>query len=82
MRMVALSLVFLVSLSSAQIAPPPALNTVEVPEPPNLADYVLDKQKAIELGKALFWDMSLGSDGDQACASCHFNAGADSRSKN
>jgi cytochrome c peroxidase len=26
--------------------------------------------------------MQVGSDGKQACASCHFNAGADSRSKN
>ncbi|HXJ32477.1 MAG TPA: cytochrome c peroxidase, partial [Candidatus Eisenbacteria bacterium] len=37
---------------------------------------------AIVLGKALFWDMQVGSDGVQACASCHFNAGADSRSRN
>jgi len=33
------------------------------------------------LGKAFFWDQTVGSDG-QACASCHFSAGADSRSKN
>ncbi len=37
---------------------------------------------AIALGKALFWDMQVGSDGVQACASCHFRAGADPRSKN
>lgn len=36
---------------------------------------------AIALGKALFWDMQTGGDGQQACASCHFNAGADSRTK-
>ena len=36
----------------------------------------------IALGKALFWDMQVGSDGVQACASCHFRAGADPRSKN
>lgn len=30
------------------------------------------------LGKALFWDEQAGSDGN-ACASCHFHAGADSR---
>lgn len=35
-----------------------------------------DRQAAIALGKA------LGSDGVQACASCHFRAGADPRSKN
>ena len=34
------------------------------------------------LGKALFWDMQVGSDGIQACASCHFRAGADPRSRN
>lgn len=36
---------------------------------------------AIALGKALFWDTQTGGDGQQACASCHFNAGADSRTK-
>ena len=34
------------------------------------------------LGKALFWDMQVGSDGVQACATCHFRAGADPRKKN
>jgi len=58
------------------------LSQVPVPEPSNLYDFVKNKQRAIELGKALFWDMQVGSDGVQACASCHFNAGADSRSKN
>jgi cytochrome c peroxidase len=33
------------------------------------------------LGKALFWDQQVGSDGT-ACASCHSNAGADTRLKN
>jgi cytochrome c peroxidase len=41
-----------------------------------------DKTAAIELGKTLFWDMQAGSDDIQACASCHFNAGADSRANN
>lgn len=36
---------------------------------------------AIALGKALFWDQQAGSAG-QACASCHFNAGADTRLTN
>jgi len=30
-------------------------------------------------GKALFWDMQVGGDGVQACATCHFHAGADHR---
>src|ERR1043166_8693141 len=58
------------------------LSSVPVPDVPGLSDYVADKNAAIALGKALFWDMQAGSDGVQACASCHFNAGADSRSKN
>jgi len=32
-----------------------------------------------QLGKALFWDMQVGGDGIQACASCHYHAGADNR---
>jgi cytochrome c peroxidase len=71
---------------SAQIAvPPPAppsLKTVIVPEPDNLGEFVKDKVAAIALGKSLFWDMQVGSDGIQSCASCHFHAGADSRAKN
>ncbi|HEY9796713.1 MAG TPA: cytochrome c peroxidase, partial [Leptolyngbyaceae cyanobacterium] len=66
---------------SAQVAPP-ALKTVPVPEPDNLGDFVKNKVAAIELGKALFWDMQVGSDGIQSCATCHFHAGADNRSKN
>ncbi len=34
------------------------------------------------LGKALFWDMQVGSDSVQACGSCHFNGGADNRTRN
>jgi len=58
-----------------------SLRTVPVPEPANLADFISNRQAAIALGKALFWDQQVGSDG-QACASCHFHAGADSRVKN
>lgn len=57
------------------------LRSVAVPGP-DLADFVVDRTAAIALGKALFWDMQVGSDRIQACASCHFNAGADPRSKN
>jgi len=59
-----------------------ALGTVTVPEPPNLGDFVRNKQAAIALGKSLYWDMQVGSDGIQACATCHFEAGVDSRSQN
>jgi cytochrome c peroxidase len=53
-----------------------------VPLPRNLDDFVTDRAAAVQLGKALFWDMQVGSDGVQACASCHFHAGADDRARN
>jgi len=59
-----------------------ALSTVPTPPVPNLNLYVANRGVAIKLGKALFWDMNAGSDGKQACATCHFNAGADSRAVN
>jgi cytochrome c peroxidase len=62
--------------------PPPPLETLPVPEPENLSEFVSNKDIAILLGKALFWDMQVGSDGIQACASCHFHAGIDSRAQN
>lgn len=61
---------------------PASLKTVAVPRPPNLGDYVRDEAAAIRLGKALFWDVQVGSDGVTACATCHFHAGADVRTKN
>jgi cytochrome c peroxidase len=63
---------------------PGDLHAVPVPGPSeqDLGEYVKDKQAALALGKALFWDMQVGSDGKTACASCHFRAGADPRSKN
>jgi cytochrome c peroxidase len=65
--------------------PPPTLlplNQIAVPEPPSIFQFVKNRPAAIRLGKALFWDMQAGSDGIQACASCHFAAGADNRLKN
>src|SRR5688500_14967461 len=59
---------------------PGDLRAASVPGPSNLGDFVRDPGMAIALGKALFWDMQVGSDGVQACASCHFRAGADPRS--
>lgn len=43
--------------------------------------YIRNQTVAVALGKALFWDSNVGSDGI-ACASCHFHAGADNRTKN
>jgi cytochrome c peroxidase len=60
----------------------PALSDIPVPRPPNLGEFIRDEQAATVLGKALFWDMQVGSDGVQACATCHFRGGADPRKKN
>ena len=71
---------------------PLSLKDVAVPEPTNLYAFLKGtagrtdgnaaRTAAIRLGKALFWDMQIGSDNVQACATCHFNAGVDSRAKN
>jgi cytochrome c peroxidase len=44
-------------------------------------DIVRNQGALVALGKALFWDQQVGSDG-QACGSCHFSAGADARTIN
>lgn len=62
--------------------PPAALDTIEVPLPENLDDFVKDRDWAVKLGKAFFWDMQMGSDGKVACATCHYHAGGDHRLKN
>lgn len=69
---------------SAQIGSPPIvpLDRVSVPEPDNIGEFIRNKTAAIALGKTLFWDMQLGTDGNVTCATCHFKAGADGRSKN
>jgi len=70
---------------AANAIPPVALlplNQLAVPEPPNIYDFVKNKAAAVRLGKALFWDMQVGSDGITACATCHFAAGTDNRVKN
>jgi cytochrome c peroxidase len=66
---------------------PPDATIARVPNPPGdlpslPGDFEKDPVMARALGKVLFWDMQVGSDGVQACASCHFRAGADPRSKN
>jgi cytochrome c peroxidase len=81
------SILALGEVAQAQItvepaATPQSLKGVARPEPSNLGEFVQNKTEAIALGKALFWDMQVGSDGKTACASCHFQAGADSRGKN
>lgn len=77
--------IFIVFFLSLFLATPMAaqdfgpLGSLQTPLPGNLSEFILDESKAIELGKALFWDMQVGSDGLTACASCHFSAGGDTR---
>lgn len=57
------------------------LKGFKVPATPKLVGksaIVVDQQAAVQLGKALFWDGNVGSNGT-ACASCHFHAGSDIR---
>lgn len=60
---------------------PVSLSKVPVPSVPGLENFIGKKTALLRLGKSLFWDQAAGSDG-QACASCHFHAGADNRVKN
>ena len=48
----------------------------------DLTTYIADSNAAIQLGKAFFWDMQVGSDNKVACATCHFQAGQDTRTRN
>lgn len=61
----------------------PSISTLKNVKPlaADVSDYIRDKTAARQLGKALFWDIQVGSSG-VACASCHFHAGADIRTKN
>ncbi len=71
------------SLSNAQVAEPIGLQPLVATRTPlpDLKGVVVDTQAALQLGKALFWDINVGSDG-MACASCHFAAGTDTRINN
>ncbi len=53
-----------------------------VPIPQPTGGDVIDVAAAVRLGKAIFWDVQTGGDGKQACASCHFSAGVDTRRLN
>src|SRR5262249_21013492 len=83
------------ALRAAALQRSNSLKTVTVPDPSHFTTFIRPDTCATDpsvpqpcgrealqvLGKALFWDQQVGSDG-QACASCHFHAGADNRSKN
>jgi cytochrome c peroxidase len=65
-----------IPMSLKGVAPPPVPGLLDGPSP-----IVINLEKAVALGKALFWDTGVGSDG-MACGSCHFHAGADRRTVN
>jgi cytochrome c peroxidase len=67
----------LASLSAFSLHP---LSQEPVPQP--IGGHIVNQAAAIRLGKAFFWDTQVGSDGQTACASCHFAAGADDRRTN
>ena len=85
--MSALSIACVLTIPAAWAADPDptvdSLTGVAPPAPPagQYNALVKNKRWLVALGKALFWDTAVGSDG-VACASCHFNAGADPRLKN
>ena len=56
------------------------LSTVRIPRP--VGGDVVNRAAAVRLGKIFFWEMQAGSDGQTACASCHFAAGVDRRRLN
>lgn len=68
-------------LASLKTVPNPIFPPNEVTGVPalraDLANYIANVPAAIQLGKALFWDMQAGSDNKTACATCHYQAGAD-----
>ena len=63
----------------------PLVPLTGIPPGPSLTDYYAIVQSPtvlVALGKALFWDTQVGKANGQACASCHFHAGADPRTAN
>jgi cytochrome c peroxidase len=73
--------------AEAALNPPPAYvlgedgTTRLTLEQAGILNTVEGRKYGTILGKALFWDIQVGSDGT-ACASCHITAGADTRIKN
>ncbi len=85
-KLLKLGLVTIFSFASATTvladSMPTSLALESVPEPSNISDFIKNKSAAVALGKALFWEMRVGGDGQESCATCHFHAGADTRIKN
>src|SRR5262245_2131648 len=64
-------------LEQAVELPLTPLSSLSVPKP--VGGDIIDQAAAVRLGKALFWDIQVGGDGQTACATCHFHGGADNR---
>jgi len=73
-------------MDSLKRVPNPVIPTDPITGAPvvraDLEEFIANLSAAIQLGKALFWDTQAGSDDKTACASCHFQAGADVRTRN
>jgi len=92
--LVSLRLVLVTAIGIGPAVPAFGLSLKDIPvqEPTNLHAFVKGapgtpeaaaaKEKLVVLGKALYWDAQVGSDDVVACATCHFNAGADVRVTN
>jgi len=72
---------FLLCTTTNAFAVLASLKTVQPPQPLDIGNYISNQFAAEQLGKSLFWDMQVGSDGVQACGTCHFHAGADVRNR-
>ncbi len=56
------------------------LSREPIPQPTN--GHIINQAAAVRLGKAFFWDIQAGSDGQVACAVCHASFGSDARRLN
>jgi cytochrome c peroxidase len=56
------------------------LSREPIPQP--IGGHIVDRAAAVRLGKAFFWDIQAGSDGQVACGTCHASGGADGRRLN
>ena len=63
------------------VKPPMTVTLDGVQQLNGISSLTRNNAALVQLGKALFWDTAVGSDG-MACASCHFASGADSRTLN
>jgi len=66
------------AIDAGDLAP---LSAADLPEIPGIEEFIVNPDLAVVLGKAFFWEMYAGNNG-QACASCHFHAGTDRRIQN